>query len=135
MYRERILIKSVGSGGQRLRLGAGGAVLVMEGHSDGTAVPLSYVIVVCWDKDASLYGFFTCFKDTGSGCEVRGTAHWDGDKFVNDYEEVVDGKKLRFRDTFQDITANSHTLVFAWIKDDGSMEPVIISKAVRRSKH
>jgi hypothetical protein len=61
--------------------------------------------------------------------------HWDGDKFVNDYQEVVDGKKLRFRDTFQDITANSHTLVFAWIKDDGSMEPVIISEAVRRSKH
>ena len=87
------------------------------------------------DKDASLYGYFTCFKDTGSGCEVRGTAHCDGDKFVNDYEEVVDGKKLRFRDTFQDITANSHTLLFAWIKDDGSMEPVIISKAVRRSKH
>jgi hypothetical protein len=54
---------------------------------------------------------------------------------VHDYEEVVDGKKLRFRDTFQDITANSHTLVFAWIQDDGSMEPVIISKAVRRSKH
>jgi hypothetical protein len=99
-----------------------------------TAGPLSCVIVVGWDKDASLYGFFTCFKDTGSGCQVRGTAHWDGDKFVNDYEEV-DGKKLRFRDTFQDITANSHTLVFAWIKDDGSMEPVIISKAVRRSKH
>ena len=122
-------------GRSHIRPGAGGAVLVMEGHSDGTAGPLRYIIVVWWDKDASLYGYFTCFKDTGSGCEVRGTANWDGDEFVNDYEEVVDGKKLRFRDTFQDITANSHTLVFAWIKDDGSMEPVIVSKAVRRSKH
>jgi len=64
-----------------------------------------------------------------------GSAHWDGNKFVNHYEEGVDGKKLRFRDTFQDITANPHTLVFAWIKDDGSMKPVIISKSVRRSKH
>jgi hypothetical protein len=90
--------------------------------------------VVCWDQDASLYGFLTCFKDTGSGCEVRGAADWDEDKFVNHYEEVVDAKKLRFRDTFQDITATSHALVFAWIKDDGSMEPVIIRKAVRRSK-
>ena len=107
----------------------------MEGHSDGTAGPLRNLIVVWWDKDASLYGYFTCFKDKGSGCEVRGTAHWDGDKFVNDYEEVFDGKKLRFRDTFQDITASSHTLVFAWIKDDSSLEPVIISKAVRRSNH
>jgi hypothetical protein len=91
----------------------------MEGHSDGTAGPLSYVIVVWWDKDASLYGFLTCFKDTRSGCEVRGTAHWDRDKLVNDYEEVVDGKKLRFRDT------SAGTLC----------EPVITSKAVRRSKY
>jgi hypothetical protein len=121
-------------GRSHIRLGTGGAMLVMEGHSDGTAGPLSYIIVVWWDKDANLYPYFTCFKDAGSGCEVRGTAHWDGDKFVNDYEEVVDGKKLRFRDTFQEITANSHTLVFVWIKDDGSIRPVIITKAVRHSK-
>jgi hypothetical protein len=117
-----------------VRLAAGGAMLVMEGHSDGSAGPLSYIIVVWWDKGANLYRYFTCFKDADSGCEVRGTAQWDGDKFVNDYEEVVDGKKMRFRDTFQDITPNSHTLIFAWIKDDGSTQPVIISKAVRRSK-
>jgi hypothetical protein len=126
------------NGGERkgrshVRLAASGAMLVMEGHSDGTAGPLSYIIVVWWDKDANLYRYFTCFKDTDSGCEVRGTAHWDGDKFVNDYEEVVDGKKMKFRDTFQDITPISYTLVFAWVKDDGSTQPVIISKAVRRA--
>ena len=76
---------------------------------------------------------FTCFKDADSGCEVRGTAHWDGDKFVNDYEELVPGNEMRFRDTFQDITPNSHTLVFAWIKANGSTQPVIINKAVRRA--
>lgn len=127
------------NGGERkgrthVRLGAGGATLVMEGYSDGSAGPLRYLIVVWWDKDASQYGFFTCFKDEDSGCEVRGTAHWEQDKFVNDYEETVEGKKLKFRDTFEDIKPNSHTLVFAWVKDDGSTEPVIISKAVRRSE-
>jgi hypothetical protein len=126
------------NGGERkgrshARLAAGGAMLVMEGHSDGSAGPLSYIIVVWWDKDANLYRYFTCFKDSGSGCEVRGTAKWDGDKFVNDYQEVVHGKTMTFRDTFQDITPKSHTLVFAWVKDDGSTEPVIISKSVRRS--
>jgi hypothetical protein len=35
--------------------------------------------VVWWDKDADLYRYFTCFKDTSSECEVRGTAHCDGD--------------------------------------------------------
>jgi hypothetical protein len=125
------------NGGERkgrthVRLAAGGAMLAMEGHSDGSAGPLSYIIVVWWDKDAKLYGFFTCFKATDTGCEVRGTARWDRDKFVNDYEEVVDGKKMKFRDTFQDITPNSYTLVFAWIRDDGSTQSVIITKAVRR---
>jgi hypothetical protein len=47
--------------------------LVMEGHADGSAGPLSYIIVVWWDKDAKLYGCFTCFKDPDVGCEVRGT--------------------------------------------------------------
>lgn len=121
-------------GRSQVRLAADGAMLVMEGHSDGSAGPLSYIIVIWWDKDAKLYGFFTCFKAESSGCEVRGTAHWEGDKFVNDYEETVNGKKLKFRDTFDDIRPNSRTLVFAWVKDDGSSEPVIISKSVRRLK-
>jgi hypothetical protein len=124
------------NGGERkgrshVQLAVGGAMLVMEGHSDGSAGPLNYLVVIWWDKDANLYRYFTCFKDTGSGCEVRGTAHWDRDNFVNDYEEVVDNKKMKFRDTFQDITPHSHTLVFAWVKEDGSTQPVIVSKAVR----
>jgi hypothetical protein len=126
------------NGGERkgrshVRLAAGGAMLVMEGHSDGSAGPLSYIIVIWWDKDASLYRYFTCFKDAASGCEVRGTAHWEEDKFVNDYEEIVNGHKIKFRDTFQDISPSSHTLVFAWVKDDGSTQPVIISKAIRHA--
>jgi hypothetical protein len=28
---------------------------------------------------------------------VRGTANWDGDKLVNDYKEVVEGKRTKFR--------------------------------------
>jgi hypothetical protein len=126
------------NGGERkgqthIRLAPGGAMLVMEGHSDGSAGPLSYLIVIWWDKDAKLYRCFTCFKATDTGCEVRGTARWDADRFVNDYEEEVDGRKLKFRDTFQDITPNSHKLVFAWVKEDGSTQRVIISKAVRRA--
>jgi hypothetical protein len=125
------------NGGERkgrthVRLAAGGATLVTEGHSDGSAGPLSYLTVIWWDKDANLYRYFICFKDTESGCEVRGIAHWHGDKFVNDYEEVVNGKRMKFRDTFEEITPNSNTLAFAWVKDDGSTQPVITTKALRR---
>jgi hypothetical protein len=136
-HRERT--RFFPNGGERrgkshVRLGAGGAMLVMEGHSDGSAGPLSYIIVVWWDKTANLYRYFTCFKDQSSGCEVRGTAHWEGNKFVNDYDETVDGEKLKFRDTFEEITPNSYTLVFAWVRDNGLTEPVIISKSVRPAK-
>jgi hypothetical protein len=119
-------------GQTQIRLAAGGAMLVMEGHSDGSAGPLSYLIVIWWDTQAKLYRYFTCFKDAGSGCQVRGTAHWESNAFVNDYEQELDGRKLKFRDTFQDITPNSYTLLFAWMKDDGSQTPVIVTKAVRR---
>jgi hypothetical protein len=87
----------------------------MEGNSNGSAGALSYIIVVWWNKREGDYGYFTCFKDEGSGCEVRGTAQWEGDTFVNDYVETVKGKKLKFRDTFENITSASHTLVFAWV--------------------
>jgi hypothetical protein len=127
------------NGGERkgrshVRLGAGGATLVMEGDSDGSAGPLSYIIVVWWDPTASIYRYFTCFRGAGSTCEVRGTAHWEEDKFVNDYEEIIKGKKMKFKDTFEGITPNSYRLVFAWVKDDGSTVPVIVSKNARRTK-
>jgi len=127
------------NGGERkgrthIRLASGGAMLVMEGHSDGSAGPLSYIIVIWWDEAVQRYGFFTCFKDSGSGCQVRGTAHWEGDKFVNDYEEVVHGKKVQMRDTFQDITPESYSLVFVVVKEDGATEKQIVTRAVRRLK-
>lgn len=125
-------------GGERkgkahIRLASGGSTLVMEGHSDGSAGRLSYIIVIWWDQDTSVYRYFTCFKDTGSSCEIRGTAHWDHDKFVNDYEEPIHGKKMQFRDTFQEITPNSYTLVFAWVKEDGTIENQIVSRAIRHA--
>lgn|SRR5262249_11045092 len=119
-------------GKSKVRLAAGGAMLVMDGHSDGSAGPLSYHIVIWWDENARLYGYFTCFKDTRSGCQTRGTARWKANTFVNDYEEDVDGKRLKFRDTYEDITPNSYTLNFVWVKEDGSTEPVIVSQALRR---
>lgn len=126
------------NGGERkgrtqIRLASGGA-MAMEGHSDGSAGPLSYLIVIWWDKAAQRYGFFACFEDAGSGCQVRGTAHWERDKFVNDYEEVVHGKKVQCRDTFQDITPDSYSLVFVVVKGDGSTEEQIVTRAVRRSR-
>jgi hypothetical protein len=85
-------------GKSHVRLATGGTSLVAEVHSDGSAGSLDGLLVIWWDKPAKLYRFFTCFNDPSSPCKVRGTAHWDGDTFVDDYEEMVDGKLTKWRD-------------------------------------
>jgi hypothetical protein len=114
------------------RLGVGGTTLIAEGDSDGSVGSLSHLIVIWWDKKAQVYYFFTCFKDTGSSCKVRGTAHWEGDTFVNDYEEMVHGKPTKWRDSFIQITPTSYTLVAAMDTGDGAMKALITTKSTRR---
>jgi len=62
---------------------------------------------------------------------MRGTAHWEGDSFVNDYEETVKGIKTSWRDTFT-FTATSHILVAAMKVGEGAMQTQITTKATRR---
>jgi hypothetical protein len=59
----------------------GGTALVSEGHSlGGVGGDLRWFIIIWWDAQAKLYRFLTCFKTPADGgCELRGTAHWDGD--------------------------------------------------------
>lgn len=114
------------------RLAAGGTTLINEIHSDGSAGRLNGFIVIWWDKDANLYRFFTCFSHPGSPCKMRGTAHWEGNDFVNDYEEVVDGKNVKCRDSFINIMPTSVTLVAAMDTGDGTMKTLITTKSTRR---
>ncbi len=126
------------SGGSRhgvvhARLAAGGTTLIYEVHSDGSAGKLDGMLVIWWDNNASLYRVFVCFNNPKQPCEMRGTAHWEGDSFVNDYEETVKGKKkTSCRDTFT-FTPTSHTLVAAVKTDEGSMQTLITTKAIRHN--
>jgi hypothetical protein len=120
-------------GASHWRLGVGGTTLVGEGNSNGSVGPLSYLITIWWDKTAKSYYFFTCFKDSaGSSCVMRGTAHWEGDAFVNDYEEIEHGKAVKWRDSFIEITPTSHTLIAARDIGDGTMQTLITSKSTRQ---
>jgi hypothetical protein len=116
----------------RVRLGAGGTTLVDEVHSDGSAGTLDGLVIIWWDKGAKLYRFFTCFNDEDRPCEMRGTAHGEGDTLVNDYEERENDKKLILRDSFIQITPGSHTLVMAIVAHDGSLKPLITTTSTRR---
>ena len=115
----------------RVRLAAGGTTLIYEVHSDGFAGKLDGMLVIWWDKPSNLYRVFVCFNNPNHPCEMRGTAHWEGDSFVNDYEDTVKGKKAPWRDTFT-FTPASHTLVAATEVGNGTMKTLITTKAIRR---
>jgi hypothetical protein len=90
------------------------------------------MILIWWDKKAGVYEYLVCFKDVGSACWIRGTAHWDGNNFVNDYEETEHGKNVKWRDSFVDITPNSYTLIAARQGPDGKMKTLITTRAKRK---
>ena len=112
----------------------GGTALVSEGHSIGSVGgDLRWYITIWWDADTKLYRFLTCFKTpSDAGCELRGTAHWDGETFVSDYEEVINGKRTKIQDRWTDITSNSYTLTEAHEIGDGVMKPYVVSHSTRQ---
>jgi hypothetical protein len=114
------------------KLAAGDKALIGEGHSNGSAGELSYLIAIWWDKPASVYRFFTCFNESETPCVVRGTAQWEGDTFINEYEESVKGEKKKFRDIFTQAGPNSRSLVAAIETSDGKWRPLITTKSTRR---
>jgi hypothetical protein len=124
------------SGGSRhgivhVSLAAGGTTLIYEVHSDGSAGKLDGMLVIWWDKGANLYRVFVCFNNPSHPCEMRGTAHWEGDSFVNDYEVTVKGSKTSWRDTFT-FAPTSHTLVAAVKVKNRTTQAQITTKAIRR---
>jgi hypothetical protein len=112
----------------------GGTALVSEGHSTGAVGgDLRWFITIWWDADAKVYRFLTCFRTSAdASCELRGSAHWEGDTFVNDYEEVINGKRTKIQDVWTDITPNSHTLTEAHDTGNGVMKPFVVSHSTRR---
>jgi hypothetical protein len=119
-------------GRSHIRIVAGGTSLFAEFQSNGSAGKLDGLYVIWWDKPAYIYRFFTCFNDSKSPCQVRGTAHWEGDTFVNDYEEMLNGKVTKWRDSFIHITPTSHSLVAATDTGDGTMKTLITTTSTRR---
>jgi len=119
-------------GTARVSLGTGGTTLIENYHSDGSAGRLDFLAIIWWDKDAKAYRVFTCANDIKHACELRGTAHWEGETFVNDYEEVVAGKQTKFQDSFSQITPTSFTLIAAIAATRGPAKPLIITKYTRR---
>jgi len=106
-----------------------GESLHYEVHSDGSAGKLDGRLVISWEKDWATYGVWACF-DPKHICHQRGTGHWEGDSFVNDYEQKTNGVKVRWRDTFN-FSPTTYTLVAAMDTGNGHMKTQITTKATR----
>jgi len=122
------------SGEAHFRLGDGGHVLVEEGGSDGSAGKLDFLIVMWWEGRTHVHRFFTCFNGEEIPCRLRGTAFWEGENFVNEYEHTEKGKTVKARDVFSQITEDSFTLVAGTVTSDGMFAPVITTKYVRQRR-
>ena len=90
------------------RLGAG-VSLVEDYHSNGSAGDLHFLALLWWDGSKHFYRLLTCANN--SGCELRGSARWEGNALVNSWQEDVQGQTATFEDSFRDITPSSFVLV------------------------
>jgi hypothetical protein len=115
-----------------VRLAGGGTVLVSEGSSAGAVGGvLHWHIAIWWAPDEKQYRVLACFKaPRDAGCELRGTARWVGDTFVNDYEELVDGKRTKMQDVWTDIARDSYTVTEAH-EGNGVMKAYVVSHNTR----
>lgn len=90
------------------------------------------MVIIWWNQEAGSYEFFTCGNGGKNPCRLRGTAHWDGDSFVNEYEETMREGKKQWTDSFSQITSQSFTLVAAMETSGKKMQPMITTKYTKR---
>ena len=86
-----------------------GYSLIEDYRSTGSAGTLTFLGLLWWDESGHIYRLLTCANN--DGCQLRGTAKWEGKELVNSWEEKVDGKTARFKDSFVDISPSSFRLV------------------------
>jgi hypothetical protein len=118
-------------GTAKITAGPGRLSLVEDYHSNGSAGELDLLAVIWWDSAAQVYRPLIC-ANGGDGCVARGTARWQGNRLINDYDEVIGGRKRKMRDTFSDITPNSFTLVAAVFTEGSEWQPLITTKYRRQ---
>ena len=118
-------------GTARITPGPGRLSLIEDYHSNGSAGQLDLLAIIWWDNKAQIYRPLVCANGE-EGCIVRGTVRWQGNALINDYEEVMGGKKRKMRDTFSEITPTSFTLVAAVFTQGSEWQPLITTRYRRQ---
>src|SRR5262252_2398528 len=100
-----------------------GYSLIEDYKSTGSAGTLHFLGLLWWDESAHIYRLLTCANN--DGCQLRGTTKWEGKELVNSWEENVDGKTARFKDSFVHISRSSFRLVSEGSTSEGTIWRVI----------
>lgn len=120
------------TGTAEIALATGGTSLVENVHSEGSAGTLEFMVVIWWDGAENVYRLFTCGNSGLSPCRVRGTARWEGANFVNEYELTIRGKSHKAKDSFEEISPRSFTLVASAALSPAGMGPIITTTYTRQ---
>ena len=112
------------------RLGPG-VSLIEDYQSNGSAGELKFFALLWWDQSVRVYRLLTCANN--DGCRLRGTAKWEGQEFVNSWEENVDGETVNLKDSFVDISPSSFRLISEGT-EDGKKVWRVITKYERKEK-
>jgi hypothetical protein len=118
------------TGTAKITPGPGRLSLVEDYHSNGSAGKLDLLAVIWWDGSAQVYRPLICAND-GEGCVIRGTVRWQGNTLINDYDEVIGGKKRKMRDSFVDISPTSFTLIAAVFTQGSEWQTIITTRYKR----
>jgi hypothetical protein len=106
-----------------------GFSLIEDYQSNGSGGELHFLALLWWDPKSQVYPLLTCANN--NGCELRGTARWEGKNLVNTWEEETGGKKISFKDSFVDISPSSFTLVSEGL-DNGTAVWHVTTKYTRQ---
>jgi hypothetical protein len=106
-------------------IGTGGTSLIEDYHSNGSAGKLDFLLVTWWDSEARVYKVFTCSNNPDHAGGLRGTACWEGDTLVNEYEDTVNGKQLKFQDRFTKMNTGGVALVAGIVRAGKDFQPLI----------
>jgi hypothetical protein len=109
-----------------------GFSLIEDYKSNGSAGELNFLALLWWDESAKVYRLLTCANN--DGCEVRGTAQWEGNRLVNSWDEEINGKKVALTDSFEDISPSGFRLVSEG-SADGKIVWRVITKYTRKDSH
>jgi hypothetical protein len=76
-----------------------------------------------WDEKAKGFRFVWCDSTMPSGCIVsNGVGNWQGADFVFEDEQQREGKKIKAKETYASITANSFVQTIDESENGGPMK-------------